>query len=61
MATPDDDTVAIETPTEDETRTETRALVLANPANRLFHSDALAAVSTWAKSVWPTLGWRQPA
>lgn len=63
MATPDDDVALIETPSEDETHNEVRALVpTATPASRFLPSgDAFATVSTWAKSVWPTLGWRQPA
>jgi len=61
MATPDDDAALIEAPAEDETQVRTRALVPATPANRLPGTDALSALSAWAKTVWPTLGWRQPA
>ncbi|MGD9803178.1 MAG: hypothetical protein AB7E81_06125 [Hyphomicrobiaceae bacterium] len=61
MATPDDDAAEIETPIEDEMPAESRALVLATPASRILHGDTLAALSAWAKNVWPTLGWRQPA
>jgi hypothetical protein len=46
---------------EDEARDETRALVPAVPASRLFHGEALTTLSNWAKSVWPAWGWRQPA
>ena len=61
MATPDYDVAKVEAPGEDETRREGRALVPATPAARLLSGDALTTLSTWAKGVWPTLGWRQPA
>lgn len=61
MATPEDDLAKIEAPAEDEARDETRALVPAVPASRLFHGEALTTLSNWAKSVWPAWGWRQPA
>jgi len=61
MATPDDDAALIEAPADSETRAQARALVPATPPNRLLGAEALSTFSTWAKSVWPTLGWRQPA
>jgi len=61
MATPDDEAALIEAPAEDETHAHARALVPVAPPNRMPGADALSTVSTWAKNMWPTLGWRQPA
>jgi hypothetical protein len=60
MATPDYDVAKVEAP-GDEMRKEGRALVPATPAGRFLSGDTLTTFSTWAKGVWPTLGWRQPA
>jgi hypothetical protein len=60
MATPDDDAAVVEAPA-DEVSSEARALVPAKLAGHRLTGDALTALSTWAKGVWPTWGWRLPA
>ena len=61
MATPDDDAAVVEAPADDEVSSEARALVPAKFAGHRLSGDALTTLSTWAKGVWPTWGWRLPA
>lgn len=61
MATPDDDANLVETSAEEQTRSDVRALVPINAQSRFRASETFLTVSSWAKSVLPTWGGRQPA
>ena len=61
MATPDDDSNVIETPVVNEAPDRSRALVPIFPVHRVPTADSFHSVAVWMKSIWPSLGWRQPA
>ena len=61
MATPDDDVEKVEAPAEEEVHSKARALVPSAGVGHSWSGDTLTMLSTWARGVWPTWGWRQPA